>query len=47
MSHAVVGSPPLMTSGAVNAGEPVNIPVAVMKAPAMCATPKSVSAGSL
>jgi hypothetical protein len=41
-----VGVLPSSTSGAVNAGEPVMIPVAVRKPPAILAMPKSVSSGS-
>jgi hypothetical protein len=37
---------PLRISGAVNAGDPVNVPVAVLNPPVMWAIPKSLSAGS-
>jgi len=45
-SDAGVGDAPSSTSGAVKAGEPVITPVAVWKAPAILAMPKSVSWGS-
>ena len=41
-----LGGSPLRISGAMNAGEPVNVPVAVVNPPVMWAMPKSLNAGS-
>jgi hypothetical protein len=45
-SEDSLGGSPLRTSGAVNAGEPVKVPVAVLNPPEMWAIPKSLNAGS-